>query len=269
MQKKANQKKPVEWVRKPIIPGSWHGRDAWKLALGRMLAFAGTSLVYLIACALLSFDSFWLRAVLAVMVLCAMASYHYAMGVSKGQKDATYGEIIYARRESGHPVAPQESERSFHRFKGFFAVLIGSIPFVLTALVFALLTSEQQYVLGVLPTWTDSLMNQTEFSAGLVYYQTQAGITAMDVLRIIDRAMVMPFVTVAVGVGTKATLLVERLSPLLLLIVPVWYGVGYAQGLEYRTRINTGIQMGDEKKKRRERKERKKRQRSTAPERLI
>lgn len=269
MQKKSNPQKPVEWVKKPIIPGSWHGRDAWKLALGRMLTFVGISLVYLITGALLSFDSFWLRAVMAVMVLLAVASHQYASGVGKGQKDAAYGEIIHARRESGYPVPEKECERSFHSFKGFFAVLVGSLPFMLLALVFAFITSEPHYELGVLPTWTESLMQQTEFGTGLAYYQTQTGMTAVDVMRIIDRSMVMPFVTIAAGVSAKATLLVERLSPLLILVAPIWYGTGYAQGLKYRARINTGIQMGDEKKKRRERKERRQRQRSTAPERLI
>lgn len=269
MQKKSNSKKPVEWVYKPIIPGSWHGRDAWKMALRRMLTFVGISLIYLITSALLSFESFWLRVVMAVMILLAVASHQYASGVGRGQKDAAYGEIIHGRRENGHPVPEKECERSFHPFKGYFAVLAGSIPFVLIALVFAFVTSAAEYRLGVLPSWTESLMAQTEFGSGLAYYNTQSGMTAVDILRIFDRAMVMPFINVAVGIGDQATLLVERMSPLLLLVTPIWYGVGYGQGLRYRAQINTGIKMGDEKKKRRERKERKKRQRSTAPERLI
>lgn len=269
MQKNANHKKPVEWVQKPIITGSWHGRDAWKMAFKRMLAFLAIAAIYLITGALLSFDIFWLRVTMGVMVLVSVASHQYASGVGQGQKEAAYGEIIYARRESGYAVPQKETERSYHPFKGYFAVLMGSIPFVLIAVVFAFLTSEPEYQLGVLPAWTENLMQQTEFADGLSYYSAHSGLTAVDVLRIIDRAMVMPFVTIAAGIGTKALLWVERLSAVLVLVAPIWYGVGYAQGLQYRARINTGIKIGDEKKKRRERKARRQRQRSTAPERLI
>ena len=93
--------------------------------------------------------------------------------------------------------------------------------------------------------------------------------TAVDVMRVIDRALVMPFINVASYIGDSAALTVERLSPLLLLIAPLGYGFGYRQGLNLRTKINTGIKMGDDKKKRKERKARKQRQRSSSPERLI
>ena len=42
MQNKGKQQ-PVELVHKPIITGSWHGKDAWKLASKRMLRAAGVS----------------------------------------------------------------------------------------------------------------------------------------------------------------------------------------------------------------------------------
>ena len=72
MQKKKMQKKPVELVYKPIITGSWNGKDARKMALKRALGFLAITLVYLIAGALLSFDSFWLRALMALMVVLAI-----------------------------------------------------------------------------------------------------------------------------------------------------------------------------------------------------
>lgn len=266
MQKNAKAQKPVEIVRKPIIYGSWHGKDAWKMAFKRFLAFWGITLIYVILGTFLTFDSLWARIVISAMILAGLAGYQYAAGAAKGEKDANYGEIIYGRRESGHEV---QSERSFHCFKGFFAVLVGSVPFVLFALVFAFLTQKVTYRLGALPAWTESMMHQTEFGTALAYYHNQPGMGALDVMRVIDRAMVLPFVNISTMLGAEATLWAERLSPVLVLIVPVWYGVGYAQGLRYRARINTGIKLGDEKKKRRERKARRQRQRSNTPERLI
>ena len=35
---KGNSKKPVAQVKKPILKGSWHGKDAWKLALDSLKA---------------------------------------------------------------------------------------------------------------------------------------------------------------------------------------------------------------------------------------
>ena len=58
-------------------------------------------------------------------------------------------------------------------------------------------------------------------------------------------------------------------SPLFVLLAPLGYGLGYTQGRKLRDKINTGIKMGDDRKKRRERKARKQRQRSKSPERLI
>lgn len=269
MQNKAKQTKPVQLVRKPIIPGSWHGRDAWKLAFKRMLSFLGITVLYVIAGALLSFDSLWARVAIAVMIVGSTLYYQVGVGISQGQSDAAFGEILYSRRESGKPVSDSECEHSFHRLKGLFAVAVGCLPFVLFAIVFACLAQKSAYRLGTLPAWTESLLRQTEFGTGLSYYAHQPGASAVDVMRIIDRAMIMPFVNVAISFGADAVLLVERLSPVLILIAPLGYAFGYMQGLNERARINTGIKMGDDKKKRREKKARKQRQRSKAPERLI
>ena len=50
--------------------------------------------------------------------------------------------------------------------------------------------------------------------------------------------------------GNDAALLAERLSPLFVLLAPLGYGLGYTQGRKLRDKINTGIKMGDDRKKR-------------------
>ena len=269
MQKKGNSQKPVEVVRKPIIPGSWHGKDAWKLAFKRVLSVLAISVLYLLAGAFLSFENVWARLLISALIVFTVTYYQYASGMSQGQSDATFGEILYNRREGGHEVSKQDADRSFHRFKGFFAVAVGCLPFIVCTIVFACMTQPTTYRLGVLPAWASSMMQQTEFGAALEYYNAQPGMSALDVMRIIDRAMIMPFVNVATAMGAEATLMAERLSPLFVLIAPLGYALGYTQGLNARAKINTGIKMGDDKKKRRERKKRKQRQRSKTPERLI
>lgn len=264
------KKKTVELVHKPIIRGSWHGKDAMKLVGGRMLTVVAVTVVYLLACMLLGFEAVWARVLTSAIVVATVFYYLYVSGLNQGVGDVQYGEIIYGHREAGRNVPAEECERSYHPAKGLFVVLAGCLPFVLFALAFAVLAEETSYVLGVLPSWTEGLMDQTEFAAGLAYYSLQPGMSAVDGIRIIVRAMIMPFVSVSTAIGSAETLLMERLSPLLILIAPMGYAVGYAQGQHVRDQINTGIKLGDDKKKRREKKARKQRQRAAKkPEQLI
>lgn len=269
MQNKGN-KKPIELVHKPIIRGSWHGKDALKLIWGRMLTIVAVTFVYLVACMLLSFEQVWARVITSAIVVATAFYYLYASGLSQAVNDVQYGEIIYGHREAGKQVKKEDCERSFHPAKGLFAVLAGALPFMLFTLTFAFFAKETSYTLGVLPSWTESMMDHTEFAAGLAYYSMQPGMGAVDVIRVIVRSMIMPFVNVSTAMGSAQTLLMERLSPLLILIAPMGYAVGYARGQHVRDQINTGIKLGDDKKKRREKKARKQRQRAAKkPEQLI
>lgn len=273
MQNKEKQKKTIEIVHKPIIPGSWHGKDAQKMAFKRALSVLATTAIYLFGSLLLGFDALWGRILTGLVLVVGAAYYQYMNGLSQGENDAAYGEIIYGRRENGHTVSAEECERSFHPMKGLYAALVGAAPFVLFALAFALMAEPVYYSLGVLPSWAEGLMTQTEFATGLNYYSVRSELGVVGVMRIIDRAMMMPFVNIATGIGMDAVLLAERLSPLFVLISPLGYAFGYMRGQHLRDRVNTGIKMGDDRKKKREQKARRKRQRqqqrSKEPQQLV
>lgn len=267
MQKKG--KKKPEIVTKPILIGSWHGRDAWKAAGKRLLSVLLITLLYLFTGAFMSFDSVWGRAVVCVIMVGLMAYYQYYQGMTHGENDASFSEIMYTRDAEGRKIAKHDRERCFHPLKGLFATLVGLLPIVLFTAAFACMAQPITYGLGVLPSWTGGMMAQSEFGDALRYYDVRRGLDALAVMRVVDRALVMPFINVAAALGNSVTLWVERLSPLLVLIAPLGYALGYAQGPAIRTRINTGIKMGDDKKKRRERKARRQRRQSKSPERLI
>ena len=261
MQNKAKQKKPVELVKKPIIPGSWHGKDANKIAFKRFLSVLATSLIYLAGCILLGFDAMWGRILTAVTLVFGVTYYQYMHGLSQGENDAAFGEIIYGRKENGYQVPQSECERSFHPMKGYYAALVGAAPFVLFALVYAFMARPSYYSLGLLPTWTEGLVAQTEFATALNYYSEAASLGVYGTMRIVVRAMTMPFVNIASAMDTETLLMIERLSPLFVLISPMGYAWGYSRGQMLRDQINTGIKLGDDRKKKREAKARKKRQR--------
>ena len=266
---KGKPQKPVALVKKPILKGSWHGKDAWKLALKRLLSMVAVTVIYLIGGMLLSFESLWGRVLAAVAIVGLAVYYQYYQGMTQGQNDAAFAEIMYDRQESGRPVTEGDRARCFHPFKGMFAALTGALPFFVFTVAYAAMARPMTYTLGVLPSWTEALMRQSEFGDALRYYENVGSLGAMDILRVLDRAMVMPLVNVFSYVSNDAALLGERLSPLFVLLAPLGYGLGYTQGKTLRDKINTGIKMGDERKKRRERKARRQRQRSKSPERLI
>lgn len=269
MQNSRRKGVPVQEVKKPILIGSWHGRDACRLGFKAMASIAAAMVVYLLLGTMLSFNSLPLRLIICAVIVTLLFLYTRAQGLSWGQGDAAFSEIMYQRQQAGKPVEKRDQQRCYHPAKGFFAALIGALPFMTVALIFALLTRPAIYTLGMLPAWLGDLTRQSEFGNALRYYDMRTGFTALDALRIFCRAMVMPFINIAVLLGDEAILWTERLSPLLVLIVPLGFGLGYRNGVRARTRINTSIAIGDERKRRKERRERKRRARIDTPKRLI
>ena len=263
------KKKTIPEVNKPVQYGDWHGSGSLKLGRKRMLSVLFVSVLYLILSLLMSFDSLPLRIITAVIWVAAAFVYLYYNGMGVGQSEAAYAEIMFQRLQEGKALSDEDMQRCYHPLKGFFASMIGALPFVLIALVFAVLAKPTSYALGVLPNWMTAFTRQSGIGDALAFYQNREGITFLAILRVVVRSMTMPFINVAVKLGADATLWAERLSPLWVLIAPLGYGFGYRQGLKIRAKINTGIVIGDQRKKRRERKERRARSRSNAPERLI
>ncbi|MBE5801148.1 MAG: hypothetical protein E7319_02560 [Clostridiales bacterium] len=269
MQEKKKKKPFPEKVVKPILQGSWNGREAWKMVPGRMLSILSIALLYLFCIIMLGFNNNILRIVTSVVIIIGATYYQWVRGIERGEKDASFGEILYNRQQEGKTVAAEDLDRSFHPLKGLFVTLIALIPFVAVCLIYAFMAQRATFQLGVLPSWTQSLQGHNEFSDALNYYGVKTAFTFTHLMRIIVRTLIMPFVNIATVVGNDAVLLIERLSPLCVIIAPLGYPLGYSRGHEIRSRINTRIKIADAKKKRRERKARRQRQRSSSPERLI
>ena len=68
------------------------------------------------------------------------------------------------------------------------------------------------------------------------------------------RLLIFPFVNIAGVRNADAILIVERLSPLLVLVAPMSYGVGYARGERFRALIHSGIASNAKRAARKRRK---------------
>ena len=101
-------------------------------------------------------------------------------------------------------------------------------------------------------------------------YTETVPLTVADILRVVVRISLMPFVSMVGGSNKDLMLTLERLSPVLILLPAAAYGTGYLGGKAARTRIHSEIEENKKKKNRRERKTRTARtgSRAHAPEQL-
>lgn len=261
--------KPVKLVVKPILYGTWNGGYATRKGLKMILSILFIGILYTILGLMLSFDSAFLRVLTSSVLIFFACFYMYSQGINAGEGDAHFSEIMYQHQQEGKTIAPQDLDRCYHPGKGFYEVMVALIPYLLITLVFAFLVRPLTYTLGVLPSWLNSSMEQTHVGEALSYYTSSSTSLFMPILRVIVRALTMPFINVALLLDTNGMLWAERLTPLWISFAPLAYGIGYLQGPSVRTKVNTGIKIGVHNKKRKERKARKVRTASKTPERLI
>ena len=262
-------KKQLTPVVKPILKGDWRGKEALKMAPKRTLSTFLIGLLYIFCSVMAGFDQPVLKIIVSLAIIGIAFYFQLIKGMEAGEKDAAFAEIMYERQQEGRQISDEDRRRCFHPFRGAYATFLGVLPFVILCIVYAFMARRWSYTLGVLPGWMDNMLMHDEMKDALSYYNRVNTFGTVDALRIIARSLSMPFINIAGVFGYDAVLLAERLSPLFVMVAPMGFGVGYSRGHVLRTRINTGIQQGVEKKKNKERKARKKRQRSSTPERLI
>ena len=189
-------------------------------------------------------------------------------GQTRGTAAVALGETMYARRESGREVSPAEAARCYHPLKGFVQALIGALPVLVLAVIYAVIAEKQRLTPGALPGWVANNTSRPDVTAPLVAYTTTQPAVLGDYLRTVIRVVLMPFVTIIGSRNTDAVLAMERLGPLLVLLPAVAYGVGYCFGPRSRAQVQEDIAEGKRKLDRRQRREKKQRQAEREPEQL-
>lgn len=265
MQKK--QKKKIQLIEKPYLKGA--PRDA--MTLKRALSVLGTVVVsmfiYLIVGSVMISDSFALRLLISAVFVLMFAALAYSNGMNAGFQDVTFAEIAYQRRESGKPVDAADEKKCFHSLKGLVSALIGIVPIFLLAVILAVTTQPQYFIRSALPSWIAALERRTEIGNALQFYHQGGALGVLDIIRVIVRLAIMPFATLVGGDNITAITLVERLSPLLVLIVPLGYALGYRMGPRARARVHAGIAANERKKRKRDKK--RVQQKRKGPEQLV
>ena len=258
MQANAKKKNSRAMIHKPYLKGRAVSRLSAKRG-GTILAFLLVSaFLFFFLGQILVFDIIWLRSLINLFVIAAMCVITFNQGARLGERDVAFAEIQLAKKESGGAVSDEALARCFHPAKGYFTALAGAFPLVIVCLVYALIAVPASYTLGPLPSWIAPYEKRADIGLALSYYRQTSGLGAADILRLMVRLLVFPYVNLLGLQNSQALLWVERLSPLLLLIAPSFFGLGYAQGERYRAQVHGDIASNQRKFVRRQKKQQQK-----------
>jgi hypothetical protein len=246
------KKKKTQLVYKPYLKGRCASplaaKRGWRIgAYVLMSAF-----VFFFLGQLMALDILWLRLVINLLMLTILAVLFYSDGAHMGEGDAAFAEIALTRQQEGKTIPQADLNRCFHPYKGFFTALVGAAPFALLCLVYAPMAKPVTYTLGALPGWLAGYEKRADIGLALAYYHQQAAFGLVDGLRLVVRLLVFPFVNIAGPDNVMGLLWVERLSPLLVMLSPMAYGLGYRQGERMRAMVHGGIAISRRRKNRQE-----------------
>ena len=249
---KANPK--PENVRKPFLTGNITDENTAKSALAFFGSLIVVFFISFIACASASAGSLILRLVINTAVIAVIVLVFYNNGSKKGADAVARGEILYQRKEKGLEFSESERRICFHPAKGFMTGFIGAIPFLILAVILAICTSPQMTQAGTLPSWMQAYTRRSDIGNALVNYTQPEGMNYLDYIRAAIRICILPFVNIIGASNRNGILLLERISPLIILILPLSYGAGYLSGKKIRTNIHTAISENDRNRIRKEKK---------------
>lgn len=242
---------------KPYLTGKPTDENTVKSALKFFGILLLVMLMTFLVSSVANVDNNVIRIIINVMVESIILLIFYSKGADQGTEAVARGEILYQHIEKGQDVAESERRIPFHRAKGYLIGLAGSVIFLVLALVFLPNAQKQMVGSGMLPSWMESYMRRTEVGPALVQYTQASPVTFADILRLIVRLSVMPFISIAGTENKDLLLLMEKLSPLLVLLPAISFGTGYLQGPARRTLIHTEIAKNTKRRISRERKARK------------
>ena len=266
---KTKNKQPVKPVGKPFLTGSPRDERTVKSALAFFGVLTAAVFLTFLTSSAFNMGGSLLRIILTLLTEAVVLIVFFNNAVGKGTEAVARGEILLQRQEKGRSFSASEKAMCYHPLKGFLTGLLGSVPILICAILLAIMARRQITGYGALPSWLSGFLDRSEIGDALVAYTAKESMQAADVLRIIVRLAVMPFITLVGAENRDGILLVERLSPLLVLLPAAAYGAGYLQGPRERAKIHAGIAQSKKNRARKEKRARKARiNRPKGPEQL-
>ncbi|MBO4470854.1 MAG: hypothetical protein J5841_03795 [Clostridia bacterium] len=252
--KSKKQKTGVQEVVKPFIRGD----AADENTVRDSLKFFGTMVVIIlisfIACSSTAFGSTVLKLGLNLAVIGVQMMLYFNFGSNHGTEAVSRGEILYTKKEKNQEYSESERKLCFNPAKGFLTAALGTLLILIPALVLAFGTTLQTTDAGTLPSWMQAYASRSDIGNALVNYTQPEGMGTVDYLRAFIRICIIPYVNLIGHNNKEGMLLLERISPVIVMLPAVFYGFGYLTGKGVRTRIHTVISENDKNRIRKEKK---------------
>lgn len=254
--------------------------------LGRpLLAIAGRTVGTIVLVAVLglllqtfaTIGNLFVRAVIACAVIVACFWMQLVSGGEQGERDVTFGSMLQKRMADGYMPTAEERAKCYAPLRALLGALLGALPFVLCALVVAAVAQPYTYALQDMPSWMSAYAYRADVYAPLNYYSELGGATLPDYLRIVVRACNMIYLLPFGNNVMYYAFQIDRLGPVLLLILPLGYALGYLRGhalhvkrLAYNEQAKAATLKKIKRKKKREQAARRQREKERkGPEQLI
>lgn len=225
---------------------------------GYMLAFGFIGFMFVPA---LMGASAALRVPIIALLIAAAGMLFFMDASYRGERDSAMSETLdkLARADSGYKPSAQEEGRRYSRVKGILEPMLGALPLVVVALLVAFMTEPYVYTLQDLPGWISPYMHRPEIGDALAYMQgALPSASAVDYLRIFVRFMLFPYVGLLGTMTDEMSLLFDRLSPLIALILPLVAAIGYQFGPRRRAKSVKTIEQAKNTPRKRLKKDRRK-----------
>lgn len=201
----------------------------------RVLPMAGKiiPLVILIAVlglmftAIQAIDMYWLRFAIALVVTAVMVVLLYSEGLNTGVLDVNASHSFLQAKADGRALGEKEDAACYHPLKALCAALVVfGLPLLLSVYL-ALNAREYTYTLQSLPAWLTNTYGAREDVMGpLGAYAQAGGMAITDWLRMFVRLFILMPINFFAD-PQKMTAMIDRLSPVMMCLLPGAYMVGY------------------------------------------
>ncbi|MBQ9300627.1 MAG: hypothetical protein IJ214_08955 [Clostridia bacterium] len=256
--KNKNKNTPVP-VYKPYLRGNMVSLLAFRRGLRVFSVLVLFAILGVLASGVFAFDSAVPRLLLNGVLLLLGGLILFNEGSRYGESDVSFGEIALKRQNEGKEATAKDRDTCYHPGKGFVSALLGAAPFLLVAIAYALTAEKQTYSLGTLPGWVQSFESRDDIGPALAYYHESVPVGVAGYLRIIVRLVLFPYMNMFGAGDYNKLYLLDKLSPLLTLVLPLCFGLGYLRGPHLRALVHGNIRLARRRQNRQERKAREQR----------
>ena len=216
----------------------------------------------------LSAASAALRMPLVGLIIAAAWALVALGGAAQGETDYTMTETLdKLAKKNGYVPSADEKAKRFSRGRAVLGAALGGLLLFAAALCVAVTAQPYAYSLQDTPSWLNSYMARPEIGNAVAYMQGTVVKSAWtDYVRVGVRFALFPYVSLLGEMTDAASLLFDRVSPLVSLLLPACYAIGYQFGPQRYARTKKAIEEAKSRPRKRLKKEARQRLAGKKPE---